>query len=45
MDKRTWGHCVVDDNYLMWVIKMILGALLTPLWIILQTFGIEYDFN
>lgn len=40
-----WSYYVVDDSYLLWVIKMLLGALLTPVWIILETFGIPFDFN
>jgi len=42
---EKWYYYVADESYLLWVIKMLIGAVLTPVWIILTTLGVEADFN
>jgi len=45
MDKQQHVFVVYDDSFFLWAVKMVLSALLTPLWILLAALGITFDFN
>ena len=38
------SYSVEDNNLGFWMLKMLFGALLTPIWIILEIFEVNYDF-
>jgi len=37
MDK-AWDYNIQDDNFFEFAIKLILGALLTPIWLLILPF-------
>lgn len=45
MDKQQYIFVVYDDSFFAWAVKMVLSAILTPVWIILVGLGLEFDFN
>jgi hypothetical protein len=43
--KANYVFYVADNSFFLWVIKMILSAVLTPLWILFMGLGVSFDFN
>ena len=42
---KDYVFVVYDESFFLWVIKMLLSAILTPLWIVLVGLGLDFDFN
>lgn len=45
MEKQQYVFAVYDDSYFVWALKMIVSAVLTPLWLILVGLGIDFNLN
>ena len=42
---KQYAFVVYDYSFFIWAIKMVLSAVLTPLWILLVGLGLDFDFN
>ena len=44
MAKWDYYYWIGGDSFLPWAITMLIGAVLTPIWIIMAAFGIDWEF-
>jgi len=42
---KEYYFYVADDSFVLWSIKMLLSALFTPVFILLQALGVSFDLN